>query len=222
MYFLSSNYKESCTIWIMYCPIYFLYIQKLCIKLRWMQTDNGLLVDLGGRCILLTVSVNQRCPFSVLVFPQWLNETKSSQHLLCESHLQFVCWQVRQAWRRTQKPQPAGWELWPQYQQCPACVPGQFYTGLCRQHFHPSAKDRESTVVAAEFTWFFWGIANPFYCLDTSPPPEGAIDKDFTTHGDASSLILFCHFRATQTCACNVQDNDVWCWVLLYRLSTCI
>lgn len=45
MYFLPSNYKESCTIWIMYCPIYFLHILKLCIKLRWMQTDNGLLVN---------------------------------------------------------------------------------------------------------------------------------------------------------------------------------
>lgn len=170
MYFLPSNYKESSTIWIMYCPIYFLYILKLCIKLRWMQTDNGLLVN----CVRKpTLSI-----FCALISTmcKW-DQIQSTPSLWV--HLQFVCWQVRQAWRRTQKPRPAGWELWPQYQQCRACVPGQFYTGLFRQHFHPSAKDRESTVVAAELACFvFWGISSPFYCLDTSPPPEGAIDKD--------------------------------------------
>lgn len=214
MYFLPSNYKESFTIWIMYCPIYFLYILKLCIKLRWMQTDNGLLVN----CVRKpTLSIF--CALISTMF-KW-DQVQSTPSLWV--HLQFVCWQVRQAWRCTQKPRPAGWELWPQYQQCRACVPGQFYTGLFRQHFHPSAKDRESTVVAAELTWFFFEEFQVLFTVLTRlRHPRAPSTKTFTTHDDASSLNLFCHFRATQTCACNVQDNNVWCWVLLYRLSTCI
>lgn len=68
---------------------------------------------------------------SSLLFP---SDTSSRRRV------HWVCWQVRRVWRRTRKPRPAGWELWPRYPQCRACVPGPFYTGLTGRHCHTSAR----------------------------------------------------------------------------------
>lgn len=150
----------------MYCPIYWLKIQTLSMRLKRMQTDSSLLFPSDtlrpSPVIAFFVDPSAVCVLAGQTCVKMYTKTTTSR-------LRTV-----------------------------ATIPTM--PSVCsRPILHRPVSPTLSSIckIQREHSSFHW-IHTRFSDLKTSPPREGAIDKDFTTQSDASSLNLFCHFKATQ------------------------